>query len=133
MNIRKINPNPGPLKPITSGAGMGTGLKAKKNDYATHTANNNQTIPVSGSERGVLSPDQYMSGGQSRMSGASLGSVLPDLQKINLNRVKGAQSNNSQTIDASSNAKLRKASPEALALMMANIKKNDGMASSNSS
>lgn len=67
------------------------------------------------------------------MSGASLGSALPDLTKINLSRVKHASGNNSHTIDAISNGQNRKASPEALALMMANIKKNDNMGSSNSS
>ena len=63
------------------------------------------------------------------MSGVSLGSGagLPDLQKINLNRVAKGANNSHQTIDntSSGGGKLRKASPEALALMMANIKKND--------
>ena len=107
MNIRKINP--GPLAPVSRGsnAGVGSGLNAgKKQEYATQNASH--TIDVPRSQGGAASPDNYLSGGgQSRMSGVSLGSALPDLQKINLNRVKGA--NNSQTIDNSSNGKLRNA------------------------
>ena len=73
LNIRKINPSNGPAS-RGSGAGMGTGLKAKKSDFATHNGNTSQTIDA------AASPDNYLSGGgQSRMSGASLGSVLPDL------------------------------------------------------
>ena len=105
---------------------MGSGLRAKKSEYATEDRRALNTIDVAGGQEGggITSPDNYMSAGgaQSRMSGASLGNTLPDLQKINLSRIKGG-ANNSQTIDTSSNGKLRKASPEALALMMANMKK----------
>ena len=104
---------------------MGSGLHAKRSEFATEDRRALNTIDVAGGQGGgFTSPDNYMSAGgaQSRMSGASLGNTLPDLQKINLSRIKGG-ANNSQTIDTSSNGKLRKASPEALALMMANMKK----------
>ena len=61
------------------------------------------------------------------LSGGSLGAkALPELKKnsVNLNRVLGVGAQGSAGSDGS-NQRLRKASPEALALMMANIKKND--------
>ncbi len=74
-----------------------------------------------------------MNGNVSIMSG---GSGLPDLKKINRSINRGAANNLSsagsgnKTFD--SNQKLRKASPEALALMMANKKKNDSTSQSSS-
>ena len=67
------------------------------------------------------------------LSGGSLGTkALPELKKnsVNLNRVLAAQG--SAGSDGGSNQRLMKASPEALALMMANMKKNDA-SSANSS
>ena len=69
-----------------------------------------------------------MSGGASVMSGVSGGITrqLPELKKVSaggsVNRGQGAAG--SSTNDP---MRLRKASPEALALMMANKKKNDNV------
>ena len=54
--------------------------------------------------------------------------ALPELKKINRstnNRTTGMGSAGSATKTIDSNQKLRKASPEAIALMMANKKQND--------
>ena len=107
------------MKPISRGSGVGNGLNANK-----HIPNVSQTIPVPGGDRSLVG-QEYLSGNQSMMSG---GSGLPDLKRINRSVNRGAANNLSSagsgnmTLDSS---KLRKASPEALALMMANKKKND--------
>ncbi len=93
-----------------------------------------QTIPMpeNRGEKSIMS-HEYMNGNVSIMSG---GSGLPDLKKINRSLNRGAANNLSsagsgnKTFD--SNQKLRKASPEALALMMANKKKNDSTSQSSS-
>ena len=66
MNIRKINPNAVQKPPKSRGGSsgaVGAGLKARA-EY--HTLDVNQ-------QRSVISPDQYMSGGGSVMSGVSGG------------------------------------------------------------
>ena len=122
MNIRKINPNTVQLKPVSRGSGVGVGLRAQ--------AQISQTIPVpERGDRSVLSPE-YVPGNQSIMSGGSLG--LPSLKVTKGGTVRGAalSSAGSGTKTLDSNHKLRKASPEALALMMANKKKNEAASGS---
>jgi len=124
MNIRKINPNSSITKPPPSrGSGVGAGLKP------TNRANDQYNTLAGGENdrRVVVASPEYNSagGGMSVMSGGSLGMrQLPDLKKVH----SGARQGGNQTIqiDPSQNQKLRKASPEALALMMANMKKNNG-------
>ena len=132
LNIRKINPNTVTLNPVSRGSGVGAGLKVTKtNSLADHYHTGpqvSQTIPAAGGDRSVLGPE-YMSGNQSIMSGGTMGSnALPELKKVNNrvgNRTVGMGSAGSATKTVDSNTKLRKASPEAIALMMANKKQND--------
>ena len=77
MNIRKINPNAVQKPPKSRGnsSGIGAGLQMRPDQY--HTLDVNQ-------QRSVISPDQYMSGGGSVMSGVSGGIPrhLPELKKV---------------------------------------------------
>ena len=79
-----------------------------------------------------MSPEYASVGGvTSVMSGGSLGlrgGQLPDLKKVH----SGSREGTNQTIQVEGGPKLRKASPEALALMMANMKKNEAASSSSS-
>ena len=114
------------------------GLRKKNSEYNNAMQQISQTIPVQDGGRSIVTGNEYMSGNQSILSGGS-GSVLPDLKKINNRNMNsrpsntsGLQSSGGHSATLDSTSKLRKASPEALALMMANKKKNDATSQSSS-
>ena len=105
-----MNPNAVSLKPVSRG---NYSIGQSRASNASHPKNRNatQTIVAAGGQRSVMSSDP-ISGVTSVMSA---GSGLPNVR----------EPNHLRTMDAANPPPLRKASPEAIALMMANKKKND--------
>ena len=99
------------LKPVSRGSGVGNTLAQSRqsNPLNSMNAQISQTIPNAAGDRSVLAgAADYLSGVNSVMS---RGSGLHDVKEIH------------RTMD--SGTKQRRASPEALALMMANMKSNN--------
>lgn len=126
INIRKINPNQIQLKPMSRGSGVGAGLNAKP---GLDLRSVHQTLQP-GSSNGPLDKPSILQdplgANSSILSGASTGvntNVLPDLKKL-ASRSQNREAATSNLLEGSAH-KLRKASPEALALLMANKKKSD--------